>query len=85
MKSDKIFVTIHDKSELIYEGNAISVTSFNEKGKFDVLLEHANFISLIQKKLILRKADGTIEEINFTNGVMLVTQDIVDVYLGVKK
>jgi F0F1-type ATP synthase epsilon subunit len=85
MKDKALFVTIRSRTGIIYEGNAISLTSYNDKGKFDILPEHANFISLIQKKLILREKDKTKQEIDIGNGVLRVMSNQVDVYLGIKR
>jgi F0F1-type ATP synthase epsilon subunit len=85
MKDSPLFVTTHDRSGVLFKGNALTVSSYNQKGKFDVLKEHANFISLIQKEIIIVKPDGTQKTVTVGNGVMRVAGNIVDIYLGVKK
>ena len=60
------------------------VSSYNKKGKFDVLPQHANFISLIQKSLVIRDNRGQTREINVNNGLMRVKKDIVEVYIGIE-
>lgn len=54
-------VKILSPTQTIYDGEALSVSSTNSTGKFDILPFHANFITLIQKSsIILRvKKKGT--------------------------
>lgn len=46
-------VAINSPEKVIWEGRALSVTSTNSKGVFDVLPHHANFITIIENKPIL--------------------------------
>lgn len=68
----KLFVTVRTRLGLAFEGELAAITSFNMVGTFDVLPEHANFVTMITKKLILRRSDGKIEEINVDKGVLMV-------------
>ena len=69
----------------IYEGDVTSITSFNEKGEFDVLASHANFISLIKKRLTVKETEkGNQKDISFDNALMRVKQNSVEVYVGVE-
>ncbi|KKQ42733.1 MAG: ATP synthase F1, epsilon subunit [Microgenomates group bacterium GW2011_GWC1_37_8] len=68
----------------VYEGEVISITSYNEQGKFDVLAQHANFISLIARGLDIAEINGNAKQINFDNALIRVKQNIVEVYLGVE-
>lgn len=51
-------VKILSPTQTIYDGPALSVSSTNSSGKFDILPYHANFITLVQKSpVILRIAN----------------------------
>jgi len=80
-----LFVTVNSRKGKLFEGNAKSVTSFNKVGRFDVLGKHANFISLIEKEVLIHKRDDTVDPIPLTNGVMRVVNNQVDIYVGIKK
>ncbi|OGM74159.1 hypothetical protein A2382_02020 [Candidatus Woesebacteria bacterium RIFOXYB1_FULL_38_16] len=80
-----LFVTIKDRSGRIFEGNAASVTSFNQKGKFDILPTHSNFITLIEKDIIIQNKQGETKTFKIENGVLRVVRDVVDIFLGIKK
>lgn len=83
--SKTLFVTINSRKGKVFEGNAVSATSFNKVGRFDVLGEHANFITLIEKEVLIKKRDGTVDPIPVDNGVMRVLNNQVDIYIGIKK
>ena len=76
-------VSVRSRQGLVFSGELASVTSFNAKGEFDVLPMHTNFVSMIAKKVILRKVGGKKEEINLNTGVMMVEKNEVKVFLGV--
>jgi F0F1-type ATP synthase epsilon subunit len=72
------------RGELIYEGNVSSFSGVNELGKFDVLVEHANFISMVRDYLIIREPGSTDRELKIGQGILRVGQDKANVYLGIK-
>ncbi|HSA83482.1 MAG TPA: hypothetical protein VLF20_01175, partial [Patescibacteria group bacterium] len=53
MKPPLISVTVKEPEKIVFEGSATTITSVSDKGKFDVLAFHANFIALIQETIIL--------------------------------
>ncbi|MBI2009879.1 MAG: hypothetical protein HYS86_01745 [Candidatus Chisholmbacteria bacterium] len=77
-----VFVRVRDREKVIFEGQVTSITSVNRVGKFDVLSRHANFITLVGEKLILRTLEGREEEIKVETGVMRVQENKVQVYVG---
>lgn len=74
---------IKSRNKVYYNGLANSVTSYNDKGIFDVLPEHANFISLISKRILVVDDRGAHHEFDIEGGVMKVYQDKVDIYLEI--
>lgn len=75
---------IKSREGIVYNGRALSLTSFNKKGRFDILPTHANFISLIQNKISFKTPDGNVKEIAITNALIRVRHDNVEVYLGIE-
>lgn len=49
MDKNLLKVKILSPTQTIYDGEAVSVSSMNSFGKFDILPFHANFITLVQK------------------------------------
>ncbi len=76
-------VMIRDRQGLVFEGEAEGVSSVNDKGPFDVLPLHANFISLIKKEIILRLKGSVEKPLSLESGVLMVRENKVEVYLGV--
>ena len=65
-----------------YRGSAAAISSLNKLGKFDVLPEHTNFISLISKRLTLQLIDKKTINYEFRRGVIEVSDNLVKVFLG---
>lgn len=80
----KFKLLVKSREGIVFNGEVISLTSFNTKGRFDVLPQHANFISLIKNKLIIRDTQTNIKELPISNGLMRVKGDNVEVYLGIE-
>ena len=82
--NDLFNLTVDSREAVIYKGSVKSISSFNEKGKFDILKEHANFISLIQNRLIVIGADEKRFEIPLNNALLRARGNNVEVYIGVQ-
>jgi F0F1-type ATP synthase epsilon subunit len=86
MSLDTIHLKVVSREGIVFDGDVASVTSFNDKGRFDVLPSHANFISLIEKSLVIRGSDKKDEkELTFDVALMRVVDNNIEVYLGVKE
>ena len=80
----KFHLLVRSRDGEVFRGEVDSITSYNEAGEFDVLSEHANFISLIKKKLIIRDMAGNVKNINISSALMRVRNNFVEVYLGIE-
>ena len=76
-----IKVDIRSRKEKFFQGEAKTVTSLNETGEFDVLPQHANFVTLIRGFVIVDKGLSTEKRFDVDNGVLATKTDAVDVYL----
>ena len=76
-------VTVKDRKQIFFQGKAKAVSSQNNKGVFDVLPKHANFICLIKDKVTVYSPDKQKQEIPLKTGVLKVWENEVNVYLGV--
>jgi F0F1-type ATP synthase epsilon subunit len=77
-------VIIRSREGIKFEGEATTLSGINQRGTFDVLPQHANFICTIVKKLWLQEPNGKRQEYNVENGVLHVSDNKVLVYLGIK-
>ena len=78
-----LFAVIRTRTQVLFEGQVKALTSNNEKGVFDILPEHAQFISLIKDFVRLHKVDGT-TEIKISTGILKVHENRIDVYVGIE-
>ena len=76
-------LTVRQKTRILFQGPVQALTSVNVRGKFDVLPEHANFISIITDYVVILKPDGSNLHIPLSRGVLKVDGNNVSVYLGV--
>lgn len=80
-KSKTLKVTVLSPEEVLYDGRAYSITSENYAGKFDVLPEHASFLTFIGKHpIVIVKTDKTKLTFNFDQGIIYVKDNIVKIY-----
>ena len=85
MTDKTIHVLVRDRNHVLYDGPATGLTSKNSKGIFDILLNHANFISLINETLSIHNSNGTSTQVPMNNALVKVKENNVEVYVGVKR
>ena len=78
----KINVVVRNRETVLFQDKVSAVTSYNDKGIFDIMPEHENFISLIKQSVILHKTINENLEIKITNGVVRVYKDNVYFYIN---
>ncbi len=85
MSNDKILnVTIRDTQNIIFQGEADRVSSYNEVGRFDIFPMHANFISIINQEIAVYKKNVKIKELKIEQAIMKVKQNQVHIFLGIE-
>lgn len=84
-QSQRLFLTVRNKEQLLVNEEVKSITSYNDKGVFDVLPKHANFISLIRSFISIKKLNGETVMIRLDNGIMRVFQEKINIFLGIKR
>jgi F0F1-type ATP synthase epsilon subunit len=77
----KIHIMVRNRTMMIFNDDVKAVTSKNDTGVFDVLPEHANFISTIKESITLHKLDGQDIRIPATNGIMKVKDSGIKCYI----
>lgn len=78
-----ISINIENSDTVLYTGEVKAVTCINDKGAFDVLPFHANFISLIKDKIIIHESSGRDKEIDISQGVMKVINNKIAIFVGI--
>lgn len=81
-KLDKVSVSIKNKKEQLYLGDASSVTSKNDRGVFDILPYHVNFITLIYDFIVIDRGLPTEKRFEMENGILYTISNKVEIYIG---
>lgn len=76
-------ILIQDLNEILFNGTAKALTTFNEKGTLDILPLHENFISMITKNITLHLEDGKTQSFTITTGILKNYHNSIQIYLGV--
>lgn len=66
-----------------WEGEATAVSSENSEGPFDLLPEHAHFISLVEKKAITVATQPEVKTFTFETAVIRLIDDKVTIYANI--
>lgn len=83
MQVKPLTLTVKSREGILFTGIVKTVTSNNDRGRFDVLSYHANFISLIKDYVEYVGLDDKKVSISIRDAVMRVDQNNVDVYMGI--
>lgn len=85
LTNEKLLLVIRDRSTLLFQGEVESVSSLNDKGPFDILPRHANFISIIKKQVVIHLPKKEEKQIELESGILKVRNNNVEIYLGILK
>ena len=83
MQKRDLNVVINSPNKLIWEGRASSVSSKNSTGTFDILPEHANFITMIEREPIVVRTGTGDQTFTYDNAVVSVQDGNVTIYAGI--
>lgn len=86
MEDEKILhVRISKAAEVVWEGDAFSVSSQNSNGEFDILGMHSNFITLIRNEPIkIVQTDGKENTYTFKQSVLSVNNNKVKIFSDIE-
>jgi F0F1-type ATP synthase epsilon subunit len=78
-----LHVQVFTPKGVIWEGEAQAVSSVNSQGPFDLLPEHAHFISLIEKHPITVLSAAGEKRFDFNTAVVRLIDDQVTIYADI--
>ena len=82
--NQKISLTIKKPEQTVFDGFVRAVSSVSNKGKFDVLGYHTNFIALIKDQITIYEDGKEPQIVPVDSGVMKVSGNKIKVILGVE-
>ena len=80
---NRLQVKILSPEETLYEGQAIAVSGHNNKGIFDILPRHIDFISIISKNLTVFINENSKQQFENIHGVIRCFNNEVTIYIGI--
>lgn len=80
MPNAQLTVEINNPEKQLWSGQAVSVSSVNSAGPFDILPFHANFITIIEGKLLKINTGVKTEEFNYPNAIIYASKNKVIIY-----
>lgn len=80
-RATSLDLMVRSPHQLVFQGKVKAVSSVDEKGLFDVLPEHVNFISLVKDLLVVHAIDGKQQELKIGQGLLKVFDNKIFVYL----
>ncbi len=81
MANPTLHVRIISPQNIILDTEATSVSSKNTQGPFDILPQHANFITLIENSpIVVRLTDQRMLSFGFPLAIILVRENNVNIY-----
>jgi F0F1-type ATP synthase epsilon subunit len=83
MQIKPLILTVKSREGDVIKAKVKTVTSNNDRGRFDVLSYHANFISLIRDYVEYVDMEGKTNKILIRDAVMRVDENKVDIFMGI--
>ncbi|MGM0628951.1 MAG: hypothetical protein ACQESA_00810 [Patescibacteria group bacterium] len=81
---DLLNVRIISLGEVVWEGYALSISAENTNGVFDILPQHANFITILKDTPIVVKTESkTQKEFTFPRSLLYAKENEVKIYANV--
>lgn len=80
-----LHLSVKSREKLLFDADVVSITSYNDKGVFDILPLHANFITLVNQKLSIETQTGLKQEIYVDNAIMRVSENTIEVFVGINR
>lgn len=83
MSSQVLSLVVLDKTGIVLNTQAMSISAMNGKGRFDILPGHTNFISLIQNNVSYVDGEGKGNEFKIAQSLLKVVENKVEIYLSI--
>ncbi len=80
--ADILNIVIRKRTGIEFAGQAVSFSSINDRGPFDILPRHANFVCLLQERIEINTEKGWLK-FPINRAVLRVRQNEIEVFLGI--
>jgi F0F1-type ATP synthase epsilon subunit len=83
-RHDGLSVRVLAPTKSIYEGPAVSVTASNKVGQFDILVDHANFFSLLVESQVVVNTGSQNLTFPISEGLIKVKNNQVTLFVDIE-
>ncbi len=83
-QKNELHLKIMNAETIVFESQVKAVSSSNEKGPFDILPYHSNFIAIIKDFLTVHLLDGTKKEMKIDVGILKTSGNETQIFLGIQ-
>ena len=84
LQNQTLDVIVRNPDNRVFTGQAVAVSSVNQKGPFDILPYHENFISIIKDHVTIYLTQEKTQTIPVEKGILKVFENTIEIYLGVE-
>ena len=81
---EKLAVRVLAPTKSIYEGPAVSITASNKVGQFDILVDHANFFSLLVESQVVVNTGSQNLTFPISEGLIKVKNNHVTLFVDIE-
>lgn len=85
MANELLHLRVRNREKILIDEDVSAISTFNQKGIFDILPSHSNLISLIGTKIIFYDPSGKKKEMPLETAIMRVQRNTIDIYLDILK
>ena len=79
--NEYVIVTVTTPFQVLFSGPALGLSSTNSVGKFDIIPEHANFITIVEKQpIIIEVPNQKPVTFNFNQAIIYNRNNHISVY-----
>lgn len=80
----KLTVRVLAPTKKIYDGAAVSITASNKVGQFDILVDHANFFSLLVESQVVVDTGSQNLTFPISEGLIKVKNNVVTLFVDIE-
>lgn len=83
--ANTLHLRVRNREKIVVDQDIKALSGYNQKGIFDILPSHSNFISLVDNKIIFFDLQGKELQMGLTKAIMRVENNMIDIYLDILK
>lgn len=83
MQSKGLLVKVVSRDGVKFEGKCEAISSINPTGEFDVLEDHANFITPVAHQVVVHLGKTKRKSFKLKKGLVMIKDNVASVFVGI--